>query len=444
MHLMQETLSTKLNRLAETARKEPEYRFRTLAHLINVEMLGRSFLALRRDAASGIDEVSWKEYRQNLSKNLINLHERMREGRYKAQALRRVYIPKGDGKERPLSIPVIEDKIAQKAVVEILNRIYEQDFLNCSYGYREGRNAHEALGAIQKEITLGKVRYVLEADIEDYFGNIVRRNLMEMLRKRIAEESLLRLIGKWLHVGVLEEGRLLVNRNGIHQGSVISPLLANIYLHEVLDKWIEREVKPRMQGEVKLHRFADDFVILFETKTDAERVQQVLTKRFEKYGLKLHTEKTKLIEFGRSAWSRRKEIKPQTFNFLGFTHICGTSRKGKFTVKVKTMKKRLSRSLKKVSEWCKRNRHQALPIQAQRLREILRGHYNYYGRRCNYRSLVQFYRSVLKIWQKWLGRRTRDGKIPWQRFAQLLTRYSLPLPRITKGTCQLPLFGELI
>lgn len=445
---MQESLYTKLNRIAETARKYPAYQFRTIAHLITVEMLERSFRALRWNAAAGVDEVTMREYEKKLKVNLIDLHRRMREGRYQARPLRRVYIPKEDGKQRSLSIPVIEDKIAQKAVVELLSRIYENDFLPCSYGYRRGRSPHDALRAIQKDITLGKVSYVLEADIEDYFGSIVRRQLMEMLQKRVVEKSLLRLIGKWLHVGALEEGRLLVSRSGIHQGSVVSPLLANVYLHEVLDVWMEQMVKPQMRGEVKLYRLADDFIICFEKEEDAKRVQQVLPKRFEKFGLKLHAEKTKLIEFGRRAWvkGQRTRIKPPTFDFLGFTHICGTSRKGKFVVKVKTMRKRLRRGLKTVNEWCRRNRHQVVATQAQRLREILRGHYNYYGRRTNYRSLAQFHRSVIKIWRKWLSRRSLDGRVPWERFNGFLARYQLPRPRITGGTWngQLVLLGELI
>lgn len=446
--MMPETLSTKLNRLAETARKNPQFQFRTIAHLITVEMLRRSFRELRKDAVCGVDGITAKEYEQNLEENLIDLHRRMKEMRYQAQPLRRVYIPKDDGTQRPLSIPVLEDKIAEKAVVNLLNPIYESDFLPCSYGYRKGRSPQDALQALSTNISVGgNTKYVLEADIQDYFGSVVRKQLMEILQKRIGEKNLLRLIGKWLHVGVLDDGRLQVNKSGIHQGSVISPLLANGYLHEVLDLWMEQEVKPRMKGEAKLYRFADDFIICFENKEDAERVLKVLPKRFEKYGLKLHPEKTKLIEFGRSAWSKslRTGKKPATFNFLGFTHSCGTSRKGKFVVQVRTMRKRLTRSLKKVNEWCRKNRHQPLLIQWRRLSQILRGHYNYYGRRSNTWGIHKFYRIVRKIWWKWLNRRDRKGNVPWKRFRQILLRYKLPQPRISAGTwnSQLLLFGEL-
>lgn len=446
--MMPETLSTKLNRLAETAKKNPRFQFRTIAHLITVEMLRRSFRELRKDAACGVDGITAKEYEKNLEGNLIDLHCRMKEMRYQAQPLRRVYIPKEDGKQRPLSIPVLEDKIAEKAVVNLLSPIYESDFLPCSYGYRKGRSPHDALQAISTDISVGKTKYVLEADIQDYFGSVVRKQLMEILQKRIGEKNLLRLIGKWLHVGVLDDGRLQVNKSGIHQGSVISPLLANVYLHEVLDLWVAQMVKPRMKGEIKLYRFADDLIICFENKEDAERVLKVLPKRFEKYGLKLHPEKTKLIEFGRSAWSKslRTGNKPETFDFLGFTHNCGTSRKGKFVVQVRTMRKRLKRSLKKVTEWCRMNRHQPLQIQGQRLSQILRGHYNYYGRRSNTQCIRRFYRIVRRTWWKWLNRRGRKGNLPLKRFRKILLRYKLPQPRIASGArnSQLMLFGELV
>jgi group II intron reverse transcriptase/maturase len=260
---MPEPLSTKLNRLTETAKKWPEFQFRTLAHLINEEMLDRSFCELKRDAAAGVDEMTAREYGKNLRENLKGLYVRLRERRYRAQPLKRVYIEKGDGKKRPLSIPVLEDKIVQKATVDILSRIFEADFLPCSYGYRPGRNAHQAVQGLQKEIVLGQVNHILEADIQDYFGSIVRQMLKEMLEKRIADKDVLRLIGKWLAVGVIEDGRLLLSEDGTYQGSVISPLLANVYLHEVLDLWMEREVKPRMRGAVKLFRYADDFVVCF-------------------------------------------------------------------------------------------------------------------------------------------------------------------------------------
>lgn len=443
---MPEPLSTKLNRLSETARAHPGYQYRTLAHLINEEMLQNAYQALRKDAAAGIDRITAEAYGNNLQGNLKDLHHRLRERRYRAQPLRRVYIAKESGAMRPLAIPVLEDKIVQKAVVVILSRIYEQDFLPCSYGYRPGRNAHQAVEAIQKTITLGEVSCVIEADIEDYFGSIVREQLMGMLKKRITDKDVLRLIGKWLHVGVVDEGRLLINKKGTHQGSVISPLLANIYLHEVVDCWVEQQVKPRMQGEVTLVRYADDFVLCFQYRVDAERAYKVLPKRFERYGLKLNMKKTRLINFGRSEfWKRKQEgKKPDTFNFLGFTFYCSTSRDGRFTVKSKTMCKRLSQRLKRVKVWCRMNRHQPLIEQWQYLVRMLKGHYAYYGLRTNYQSLWQFYQGTIRLWWKWLGRRSQRGAISVDKYMMLLKRYPLPHPRITQNkSLQLMLFPKI-
>jgi len=444
--LMSQWLSTKLHHISERARWNPTYQFKTLAHLITEETLEWAYRQLRTDAAAGADEITAQEYGKNLTANLKELHTRLRERRYRAQPLRRVYIAKEDGKKRPLSIPVLEDKIVQKAVTMILERIYENDFLTCSYGYRPKRNARDAILAIQKKITLGEVSYVLEADIRDYFGSIVHRQLMEWLRKRIEDGDILRLIGKWLKVGVIEDGRLLLSENGTYQGSVISPLLANIYLHEVLDIWVERTVKPRMRGEITLVRYADDFVACFQYLEDAEKFLQVLPKRFGKYGLELHPEKTRLIEFGRSAWGRSKRdgTKLGTFNFLGFTFYCSESREGRFTVKSKTMSKRLRRGLKRVANWCRVNRHLAVEKQNSYLRAVLLGHYQYYGLRANYRCLLQFYRGSIRLWKKWLGYRHRSGAVPWVKMNRILTRYPLPRPRITQGQRwnQLLLAGE--
>lgn len=445
--LMPGTLSTKLHRITETA-KQKSYVFRTLAHLITEEALAWSFRELRRDAAAGVDEVSARGYEQNLSANLRDLHQRLRERRYQAQPLRRVYIEKEDGKQRPLSIPVLEDKIVQKAVSVLLEGIYEQDFLSCSYGYRPRRNAHQAVEAIRQQITVGKVSYVLEVDVQDYFGSVVRSELKSMLQKRIQDQDLLRLIGKWLHVGVVEDGRLLMTENGTYQGSVISPILANVYLHEVLDLWVEEAVKPRMRGEISLYRFADDFVVCFQYRSDAERFQEVLSKRFAKYGLKLHPDKTRLMAFGRFAEQearRNGRRKPETFGFLGFTFYCGISRAGRFVVKCKTMSKRLRRGLLRWGQWCRQNRHYRLREQRERLRVVLHGHYQYYGLPANYRSLEQFYRGTIRLWRKWLGRRDRATVMTWQKFNEILQAYPLPRPRIRPGSqgLQLMLYGEL-
>jgi RNA-directed DNA polymerase len=290
--------------------------------------------------------------------------------------------------------------------------------------------------------------YVLDADISDYFGSIVRSKLMEILQQRVTDKHLLRRIGKWLNVGVIDDGRLLLSENGTYQGSVISPIRANLYLHEALDRWVEEVVKPRLRGEMKLYRYADDFIATFQYRDDAERFLQVLPKRFEQYGLKLHPAKTKLIKFGRYAeeHAQKARTKPATFNFLGLTHYCGTSRNGKFIVKVKTMAKRQSRGLCRVADWCRVNRHEPIPKQAEHLRSVLLGHYAYYGRCNNLASLRQFFTEVKRIWKKWLSRRSRNGYVPWDKLAAILARYPLPKPRIVHGALsrrsQIPLFGE--
>jgi len=346
--------------------------------------------------------------------------------------LRRTYIGKENGEKRPLSIPALEDKIVQRAVVEILGRIYEVDFLNCSYGYRPGRRAHDAINFVRDRITLDKVSYVLDADIKDYFGSIVRSQLMTILEKRIADKVILKLIGKWLKAGVLDDGQLLSSENGVYQGSIISPLLANIYLHVVLDEWVEKVVKPRMAGQVFLCRYADDFVMCFQKSSDAKKFYGVLGKRCAKFGLALHPDKTRLIKFGRFALQDQQKVKPKTFQFLGFTFYCARTMQKKFIVNVKTASKRLKRSLTKIESWCKENRHLPLSKQQQKLTEIMLGHYEYYGRRSNSRSLAKFYHAVKRSWQKWLSRRSKNGYMRWDSFTRLEKRYPLPKPRITE------------
>lgn len=440
------SLSTKLNRISERAKADPSFKFKTLAHLIDIELLRRSFRSLRKQAAPGVDGVTLSNYEQGLEANLRDLLKRLKSGSYRAQPLRRVYIEKEDGKKRPLSIPALEDKIAQRAVVEILGRIYEVDFRPSSYGYRKGRSAHNALDDIQMDITMSRVRWVLDADIKDYFGSIVRNQLMTMLQKRIQDKAILRLIGKWLNAGVIEAGRLLQDEGGTSQGSIISPLLANIYLHEVLDLWIENDVKPKLKGQIKHYRFADDFIVTFEHQDDAERFRWALGKRFAKFGLNLHEQKTTLIEFGRYPFRVHQKDggKPKTFNFLGFTHYCGESRLGKkFIVKIKTMSKRLARGLRRVTEYCKAQRHRPLREQQQMLRAILLGHYQYYGRRTNARSIKKFYVGVKNAWRKWLGRRGRGRRMMrWNDFDKVLQHYPLPIPQMRKTNhrVQLSLF----
>jgi len=401
------SMSTRHIRIAELAKEDQGRQFYSIAHLLTADALYEAFESLRKDAGVGVDRVTYTGYEVDAWKNIQELHERTKNGQYRAQPLRRVYIPKEDGRQRPISIPSLEDKIVQKAVVELLNAVYEQDFLECSYGFRPGRGAQEALDEVGKIICQHPISTVLEADIKRYFDAIVRDLLMGMIEKRVNDGSILRLIGKWIHVGVIDDGRLIVSETGTGQGQVISPLLANIYLHYVLDEWFEREVKPRLKGEAYEVRYADDFILCFQYREDAERVLGVLAKRFAKYGLTLHPEKTRLMEFGRPALAKSEEPggrKPPTFDFLGFTHICKRSRRGKFTIHVRTMRKRLKRSLAKVTTWCEEHRHDPVEEQRSALNRKLRGHYQYYGRPTNYRSLWQFYRATRKIWKNWIRR----------------------------------------
>jgi len=425
-------MSTELDRISELAKEDPKRQFYSIAHMITFGALYAAFRGLRKKASAGVDGVTYEEYERDVAGNIQTLHERLKNGKYQAQPLRRVYIPKENGKQRPISIPALEDKIVQKAMVEILNAIYEQDFLDCSYGFRPGRGQHQALDEVRRVICTRPTEWILEIDITAYFDSIVRKQLMEMIEKRVRDRSVLRLIRKWIQVGVIEEGRLLVSETGTGQGQTISPLLANVYLHHVLDEWFEHEVKPRLRGAAHEIRFADDAVLCFQYKEDAEKVMEVLPKRFAKYGLTHHPEKTRLLEFGRSAEGKAKRSgkKPDTFDFLGYTHVCARSWRGKFTVHVRTMKKRLRRGLKAIAEWCQENRHLPVEEQQKTLNAKLRGHYQYYGRPTNYRSIRRFYREVRHIWRKGLSRRTRGNGMTWEKYAAILRKHPLLLPRI--------------
>ena len=431
-------MSTKLDRLSELAKEDRKRQFFSIAHLITPEALYAAFRDLRKEASAGVDGVTHEEYEKDAARNIQHLHQRLKDGRYQAQPLRRVYIPKEDGKQRPISIPSLEDKIVQKAMVEVLNAIYEQDFLDCSYGFRPGRGPHQALDEVRRVICTRPTGWILEIDITAYFDSIVREQLMEMVEKRISDGSVLRLIRKWIKVGVIEEGRLLVSETGTGQGQTISPLLANICLHYVLDEWFEEVVKPRLRGEAHEIRFADDAVLCFQYREDAEKVLSVLTKRFAKYGLTLHPEKTRLLEFGREAveHAKRQSKKPGTFDFLGLTHICVRSRRGKFTVHVRTMRKRLRRGLKAVAQWCQEHMHDPVDAQQKTLNAKLRGHYQYYGRPTNYRGICKFYRKVRYIWRTWLSRRTRGAKMTWVKYEGLLRQLPLSPPRIMHSWAQ--------
>jgi RNA-directed DNA polymerase len=424
-----------LSRLTELAKEDSGRKFFSIAHYLTAETLHEAFKSLRKDASAGVDGVTYREYEQQAVESIRKLHEGLTDGTYRAQPLRRIYIEKEDGRKRPISIPSLEDKIVQRATVSLLNAIYEADFLDCSYGFRPGRGAQDALDEVDRVIFRQPTAYVLELDIASYFDTIVREQLMEMIEQRISDASILRLLRKWINVGVVDEGRLLVSKTGTGQGQIISPLLANVYLHYVLDEWFETEVKPRLKGRAFEIRYADDGLLCFERQEDAEKVLAVLAKRFAKYGLTLHPEKTRLVHFGRAALEKaeREGTRPATFDFLGFTHLCARSRRGKFTVQVKTMKKRLRRSLRAVGDWCRMHRHDDVAAQHKTLNAKMRGHYQYYGRPSNYRSLWQFYRSVRRIWKQSLNRRTRGKTLTWPRFAQLLERHPLPRPRIARA-----------
>src|SRR5437667_3554637 len=414
-------MCTDIDRIAELAKEDPQRQFFSIAHLITVGELHVAFLGLRKEASAGIDGVTYEEYEKDVDENIRKLHQRLKEGKYQCQPLRRVYIPKENVKQRTISIPALEDKPVQKAAVELLNAIYEQDFLDCSYGFRPGRGQHQALDEVRRVLCTQPTEWILEIDITTYFDSIVRKQLMEMIEKRVNDGSVLRLIWKWIKVGVIEEGRLLMSETGTGQGQPISPLLANIFLHYVLDEWFEEVVKPRLKGEAYEIRFADDAILCFQHREDAEKVLRVLPKRFEKYGLTLHPEKTRLIEFGRSAVgnARRQGKKPETFAFLGFTHMGARSRKGRFTVHVTTLAKRFRRGLKAIADWCKQHRHDPVNEQQKMLNAKLRGHYQYYGRPTNYRSLWRFYRKIRRIWRMWLSRRTHGRTLTWERFAEI-------------------------
>jgi len=424
---------TDINRIAILAKEDPARKFYSIAHLITEERLTEKFWKLRKDSSAGIDGVVHEQYAANVEENIRQLHRRLVENKYQAQPLRRVYIPKEDGRQRPISIPVLEDKLVQAVAVDLLNAIYEQDFFDCSYGFRPGRSQHQALDEVGKVLCTRPTSWVLELDIKAYFDSIVRENLSEMVRRRVTDGSMLRLIGKWINVGAIDDGKLIMSETGTGQGQPISPLLANIYLHHILDEWFEEEVKPRLRGEAHEIRYADDAILCFQYREDAEKVLVVLPKRFAKFGLTLHPEKTRLIAFGRFAQGeakKRGKKKPDTFDFLGFTHICARSRQGKFTVHGKTIDKRLRRGLKSIAEWCKQHRHDPVSEQQKTLNAKLRGHYQYYGRRTNHASLHRFYREVCGIWRKWLNRRTRGNPLTWEKFYEVLRQNPIPTPRI--------------
>jgi RNA-directed DNA polymerase len=423
------TLTTKLAQVAKVAKERPKERFTSLAHLMDEELLKRAWERTRKDGAAGVDGKTAKWYAANLKENLTDLCTRFRSGGYQAPPVRRAYIEKDDGRKRPLGIPTVEDKVAQRAVAILLETVYEQDFLPCSYGFRPKRSAHQALAGLQGAIVMKPVRWVLEIDIEDFFGTMNHEWLRKMVQHRIKDGALNRLIGRWLRAGVMEDGAVTRTDLGTPQGGVISPILGNLYLHHVIDLWFEKKVKKTLQKESYLFRYADDAVFCFESRKDAEEVLELLRERLSKFGLKLNAGKTRMIRFGR--WAEEDEgSRPETFHFLGFTHHVGRTRAGKFTVKRRTMAKRLGRAKRRVTDWCRQNRHLKVNEQRDGLNAILRGHNGYYGITGNYECLEHFYLHVTRTWRSWLDRRGRRGSMPWDRFNEVLKRLPLVRPTI--------------
>lgn len=425
-------VSTKQERIAELAREHPDWVFTTLAHHIDLEWLREAYRRTRKDAATGIDGVTASEYEEDLEGNLRSLLGRAKSGTYRAPPVRRVYIPKGSGKDlRPLGIPTLEDKVLQRAVVMVLEPLYEQEFLPCSYGFRPGRSPHQALKQLWHEVMrCGQETWIIDLDVRKFFDTVDHSHLQAILRQRVRDGVLLRLIGKWLHAGVWESGQVSYPGEGTPQGGVISPLLANIYLHEVLDRWFLRDVRLCIGSRAALLRFADDAVLVFASERDARRVLAVLPKRLAKYGLTLHPEKTRLVPFSRPSDDRGEGKGPGSFDFLGFTHFWAKSRKGRWLVTRKTAKGRLQRALQTISAWCRRVRHEPVGQQHAGFVAKLRGHAAYYGLTGNSASLSRFWEEATRAWRYWLSRRDQRRRYSWERFHRLLEAWPLPRPRI--------------
>jgi group II intron reverse transcriptase/maturase len=424
-------MSTGLRKVAERAKREPASRFNSLAHLIDEQLLGCAYEGLRKAAAVGVDGITKGQYGQSLEGNLKDLHERLRTKRYRHQPIRRVHIPKEQGQTpRPIGISTTEDKVVQSALREVLEVIYEQDFLDCSHGFRPGRSAHGAVRALTRAIDGGEANWILEFDIASFFDSVDRTRLLEMLQGRVADGSILRLVGKCLHVGVLDGEEFTTPSEGTVQGSTLSPLLGNVYLHHVLDVWFAEEVRPRLHGRAMFVRYADDGVFGFERYEDAQRVLAVLGKRLERFGLKLHPQKTRLLDFRRPSRSKSEGRSPTTFDFLGFTWYWRRTRGERWAVRCKTRRARLARALRAVSEWCKAHRH--LPVREQHaaLTRRVQGHINYFGVNGNIQSLGKFLRQVQRSWLRWLRRRSQRARLTWARYADLLRALPLPKPRI--------------
>ena len=422
-----------LERVRQAARRDRKRRFTALLHHIyDVNRLRAAYLALKRDAAPGVDGETWRHYGEALDDHLQDLSGRLQRGAYRAKPVRRVYISKEDGRQRPLGIPVLEDKIVQRASVEVLNAIYESDFLGFSYGFRPGRGPHNALDALYVGFFRRRVNWVLDADIRGFFDAIDHGWLVKFLEHRIADRRVVRLIQKWLNAGVLEDGTRTWSETGTPQGGSASPLLANVYLYYVFDLWVHWWRRTHARGDVLVVRYADDFITGFQFRTDADRFLAALRERFAKFALALHPDKTRLLEFGAYAAEHRQRAglgKPETFNFLGFTHICGKQRSGRFTVRRQTMRKRLQAKLRAVKADLKLRRHDPVPVTGAWLRSVIQGHLQYYAVPLNWRALFTFCGQVERLWHRALSRRSQRGSVSWAQMQRLRRRW-LPSPRI--------------
>ena len=423
-------ISTQLRQIAEQASNHPERVFISLAHLMDTDFLREAYHRTRKDGAPGLSGVTAKDYAAHLEENLEDLHRRLKDSEYVAPMIKRVWIDKDDGRKRPIGLTEFEDKIVQKAVSMLLGAVYEVDFHDFSHGFREGHSAHQALKEIRDNCMKHGIKWLVDADISGFFDNIDKAQLRGMLKQRVNDGGLQRLIGKWLNTGVVEGDVISYSEKGTPQGGTISPVLANVYLHHVLDEWFVKDVQPRMKGYCFIVRFADDFVIGCQYEEDARRIMEVLPKRFDRFGLTIHPEKTKLIPFGKPAYGKGVRRGETTFDFLGFTHYWAKSRNGYWVIKRKTARKKVRKTIVAMGTWCRNNRHKPIEWQYHILASKLRGHFQYFGIRCNMRAMEAVRHFVRRRWKFWLSRRSHKSAIPWEKFEQFLDAFPLPTPKV--------------